>query len=116
MTPWILIALAITALLAFNQFSAGARSNEISYTEFQTAVTDGKIDSETVVKISDSSITGAIKNDDGSTQNFTTKLPTSFHDQSVLHRLARRAQRQLPVRDAEPVARARSTACCRWSC
>ena len=78
MTPWILIALAITALLAFNQFSAGARSNEISYTEFQTAVTDGKIDSETVVKISDSSISGAIKNDDGSTQNFTTKLPTSF--------------------------------------
>ena len=78
MTPWILIALAITALLAFNQFSAGARSNEISYTEFQTAVTEGKIDPETVVKISDSSITGALKTDDGSTQNFTTKLPTSF--------------------------------------
>ena len=42
MTPWILIALAITALLAFNQFSSAARSNEISYTEFQTAVTEAR--------------------------------------------------------------------------
>jgi hypothetical protein len=37
MTPWIVIALAITALLAFNQFSAGSR-NEISYSDFQAAV------------------------------------------------------------------------------
>ena len=60
MTPWILIALAVTALLAFNQFSSAARSNEISYTEFQTAVTDSKIDPDTVVKISDTSLAGAI--------------------------------------------------------
>ena len=77
MTPWILIALAITALLAFNQFSSASRANEISYSEFQTAVNDGNIDPETVVKISDSSISGAIKQADGSIQNFTTSLSTN---------------------------------------
>ncbi len=78
MTPWILIALAVTALLAFNQFSSVAGRKEISYAEFQTAVNDGKVDPNTVIKISDSSISGALTQDDGSTQNFTTKLPSNF--------------------------------------
>jgi cell division protease FtsH len=77
MTPWILIALAITALLAFNQFSSASRSNEIPYSEYQTAVNEGKIDPNTTVTISDSSVSGAIIQTDGSIQEFTTKLTTS---------------------------------------
>jgi cell division protease FtsH len=77
MTPWILIALVITAILAFNMLSSAAGRKEISYTEFQSAVNDGKIDPQTVVKISDTSITGALTTSDGSTQNFTTKLSTN---------------------------------------
>src|SRR5262245_13795030 len=74
MTPWIVIALAVTALLAFNQFSSIASSNEIPYSQFQQAVETNKIDTNTPVKISDSSVTGALIQDDGSSQNFTAKL------------------------------------------
>jgi cell division protease FtsH len=78
MTPWILIVVAIAALLAFNALSAGANRQEISYTEFQNAVNSNQIDPETTVKISDTSITGALKNSDGTTQNFTATLPANF--------------------------------------
>jgi len=77
MTPWILIALAVTALLAFNQFSSASRTNEIPYSDFQTAVDQGKIDPNTTVTISDSSVSGAIIQTDGSSKEFTTKLTTS---------------------------------------
>ncbi len=76
LAPWILVALAITALLAFNQFSSVAGRKSISYAEFQTAVNDGKIDPNTVVKISDTEISGAILDETGS-QNFTTSLSTN---------------------------------------
>jgi cell division protease FtsH len=78
MTPWIVIALAITALLAFNQFSSVTGSREISYSEFQAAVGSGKIDPNTVVKISDSSVTGKIMQDDGTYQDFSSALPSNF--------------------------------------
>jgi cell division protease FtsH len=89
MTPWIVIALAITALLAFNQFSSISSSNEIPYSDFQTAVDAGKIDPNTTVKISDSTVSGAILQEDGSTQNFTSKLSTNVTiDQSYTDWLA----------------------------
>src|SRR3954451_4752536 len=89
MTPWIVIALAITALLAFNQFSSIAGSNEIPYSQFQQAVDDNKIDSGTTVKISDTSVSGAILQEDGSSQNFTAKLaPNVTIDQSYTDWLA----------------------------
>jgi cell division protease FtsH len=89
MTPWIVIALAVTALLAFNQFSSISNSNQIPYSEFQTAVQNGKIDSGTVVKISDSSVSGSIIQDDGSVQPFTAKLSTNVSiDQQTMDFLA----------------------------
>ena len=78
LTPWIVIAgLAVTAMLAFNQFSSISNSNRVTNSEFQTAVQNGKIDPNTVVKISDSSVSGAILQDDGSTEPFTAKLSTN---------------------------------------
>jgi cell division protease FtsH len=77
MTPWIVIALAVTALLAFNQLSSVTGRDEISYSAFQAAVNGENgvhIDPATVVKISDSSISGAITQTDGSSQNFSTSL------------------------------------------
>ena len=60
MTPWIVIALAITALLAFNQFSSFAGgAKEVPYSEFQNAVNTGQVDTQTPVKISDSSVSAA---------------------------------------------------------
>jgi cell division protease FtsH len=88
MTPWIVIALAITALLAFNQFSSVTGRDSISYSEFQTAVSDGKIDANTTVKISDSSVTGAIIQPDGTSKPFSAALPSNFTvDQSFTDRL-----------------------------
>src|SRR5512141_2763107 len=78
MTPWILVLLAITALLAFNMLSSAAGRKDISYTEFQNAVNNGQIDTSTTVKISDTSISGTLTNSDGSTQDFTTKLSANF--------------------------------------
>src|SRR4051794_6629224 len=76
MTPWIVIALAITALLAFNQFSSFAGgAKEVPYSDFQNAVDNGTVDSSnTPVTISDTSVSWVGKNSDGSTQNFTAKL------------------------------------------
>jgi cell division protease FtsH len=89
MTPWIVIALAITALLAFNQFSSIAGSNEIPYSQFQDAVTANKIDPTTTVKISDTSVSGAIIQDDGSSKDFTSKLAANVTiDQSYTDWLA----------------------------
>jgi cell division protease FtsH len=87
MTPWIVIALAITALLAFNQFSSVASRNDIPYSQFQSAVDAGTIDPNTPVKISDSSVTGAIITD-GTPQPFTAALPANFTvDQSFTDKL-----------------------------
>jgi cell division protease FtsH len=89
MTPWIVIALALTALLAFSKFSSVSNSNEIPYSQFQSAVQDGKIDPNTVVKISDSSVSGAILQDDGSAKPFTSKLSTNVSiDQQTMDFLA----------------------------
>jgi len=77
MTPWIVIALAITALLAFNQFSSFAGgAKEVPYSEFQNAVNTGQVDTQTPVKISDSSVSWSVTTG-GSTQNYTAKLSTN---------------------------------------
>src|SRR4051812_39137002 len=91
MTPWIVIALAVTALLAFNQFSSIAGgAKEVPYSDFATAVTSGTVDSSTTpVKISDTSVTWVGKNSDGSPQNFTAKLASNVTiDQSYTDWLA----------------------------
>ena len=40
LTPWILIALVVLALLAFNQWFSSASRKQISYTQYQQYVTD----------------------------------------------------------------------------
>ena len=88
MTPWILVLLAITALLAFNMLSSAAGRKDISYTEFQNAVNNGQIDPNTTLKISDTSISGTISAN-GTSQDFTTKLPANFQiDQAYTDWLA----------------------------
>jgi cell division protease FtsH len=71
--PWLVIPILLVALLVFNSFLSNAQTDSIAYSEFVTAVEEGRIDSETTVKISDSGITGALTTDDGS-RAFSTKL------------------------------------------
>jgi cell division protease FtsH len=67
------IPILLVALLVFNNVLSNTQRESIAYSEFVSAVEEGRIDSETTVKISDSGITGALATGDGS-QAFTTKL------------------------------------------
>ncbi len=77
-SSWLAIVLvALIGVFLLQSLFQNANTNKISYSEFQSAVTDGKIDPDTPVKISDSSISGALKQSDGTTKNFTTALSTN---------------------------------------
>ena len=71
--PWLIVPILLVALLVFNNLLSGATTESIAYSEFVTAVEEGRIDPETTVKISDSGISGALTTDEGP-KDFTTKL------------------------------------------
>ena len=71
--PWLIVPILLVALLVFNSLLSGTGTEPIAYSEFVTAVEEGRIDPETTVKISDSGISGALITDEGP-QNFATKL------------------------------------------
>ncbi len=71
--PWLIVPILLVALLVFNSLLSGTGTEPIAYSEFVTAVEEGRIDPETTVKISDSGISGALLTDEGP-QDFTTKL------------------------------------------
>ena len=71
--PWLIVPILLVALLLFNSLLSDQGTDSIAYSEFVTAVEEGRIDPETTVKISDSGITGALTAAEGP-QDFTTKL------------------------------------------
>ncbi len=78
-SSWLAIAiLALVGIFLLQGLFQRQNTDKISYSAFQTAVTDGKIDPGTPVKVSDSSISGVIKQSDGTLQNFTTSLSPNF--------------------------------------
>jgi cell division protease FtsH len=81
-SSWIAIALvAVLGLLLFKQFASGS-TQSIPFSQFYTDVAQGKIDPNTTVKISDSSISGALVVD-GGTQNFSTPLSSNVQIDST---------------------------------
>jgi cell division protease FtsH len=80
LTPWILIALVVLALVAFNQWFSSASKQQISYSQFQQYVTDGKI---SAVTISDNAIAGTYKDDQNQDVAFTTTLSSNDHHVDV---------------------------------
>ena len=71
--PWLIVPILLVALLIFNNVLSSTSRQSIAYSEFVTAVEEGRIDPDTTVKISDSGISGALTTDEGS-QEFTTTL------------------------------------------
>jgi hypothetical protein len=51
--PWLVIPILLVALLVFNNVLSNTQRESIAYSEFVSAVEEGRIDSETTVKISD---------------------------------------------------------------
>ena len=72
--PWLIVPIILVALLLFNSLLSGA-DTKIPFSEFQTAVAEGRIVSSTdePVRISDSQVSGQIETDTGQ-EDFTTPL------------------------------------------
>ncbi|CAN5718043.1 ATP-dependent zinc metalloprotease FtsH [soil metagenome] len=71
--PWLIVPILLVALLIVNNVLSSTTTESIAYSEFVTAVEEGRLDPETTVKISDSGISGALTTDEGP-QDFSTKL------------------------------------------
>ena len=80
--PWLIVPILLVALLVFNNLLSNTQQESITYNEFIEAVEEGRLDPETTVKISDSSITGAVTSGDG-VQQFSTTLAPNFQTQDL---------------------------------
>jgi cell division protease FtsH len=78
MSPWLILPILLVGLLLFNNFLSGASRREISYSAFLDAVQAGRIAENSVVSISDSSITGTVTDQDGQEVAFTVTLSPNF--------------------------------------
>ena len=83
LTPWILIALVVLALVAFNQWFSTASRQSIDLSRFYQLVDEGKITPGTKVTISATQVTGTYTADDGTQKSFVTTLPGSNYDPST---------------------------------
>ncbi len=81
LTPWILIALVVLALVAFNQWFSTASRQNIDLSKFYQLVDDGKITGK--VTISATQVTGTYTDTDGSQKSFVATLPGSNYDPST---------------------------------
>ncbi len=79
---WLLIPVLIVGMLFFQGvFNPGSKS--IPFSQFTAALDEGKIDPETELKVSSTSITGVLLNDDGTKTEFTTTLSPNFEVDSA---------------------------------
>jgi cell division protease FtsH len=81
LTPWILIALVVLALVAFNQWFSTASRQSIDLSKFYQLVDEGKITGK--VTISATQVTGTYTDTDGSQKTFVATLPGSNYDPST---------------------------------
>jgi cell division protease FtsH len=81
LTPWILIALVVLALVAFNQWFQTSTRKPIDLSTFYTYVDQGKITGK--VTISATTVTGTFIDTDGTQKSFVATLPGSNYDPST---------------------------------
>jgi cell division protease FtsH len=82
LTPWILIALVVLALVAFNQWFSTASRQSIDLSRFYQLVDEGKITPGTKITISATQVTGSYTDDTG-IHTFVATLPGSNYDPST---------------------------------
>jgi cell division protease FtsH len=81
--PWLIVPLLLVGLILFNGWLTSANTKKVTYSEFVTAVQDQTIADGSTVKISDTSISGTLVNEQGDEQKFTATLSPNFQvDQS----------------------------------
>ena len=79
LTPWILVALVVLGLILANGWFTNAARDELSYTEYRDKVTADAIVG--TVTVSESSISGTYRNEEGQEVPFSTDLATNFQTQ-----------------------------------
>ena len=81
LTPWILIALVVLGLVAFNQWFSTASRQSIDLSRFYDLVDQGKITGK--VTISATQVSGTYTDADGTSKSFVATLPGSNYDPST---------------------------------
>jgi cell division protease FtsH len=81
-TPWIMVALVVLGLILANGWFANATREDLTYTEYRDKVTSGTIVG--TVTVSESSISGTYRNDDGDEVQFSTTLANNFQTQDEI--------------------------------
>jgi cell division protease FtsH len=76
MTPWLVIGLVVLGLLLFTQVLSSATHKSIPYTQFLDYADQGKIVGP--VTISDSSVSGKFKDDQGNTVSFSATISSNL--------------------------------------
>jgi cell division protease FtsH len=79
LTPWIMVALVVLGLILANGWFTNATRDELTYTEYRDKVTAGAIVG--TVTVSESSISGTYRDEDGQEVPFSTDLATNFQTQ-----------------------------------
>ena len=80
-TPWLLIALLVAGLVLFNGWFSNAARDPVTFSQYRELVAEGKLEGTTVT-ISDSSISGEYRDDQGEMTPFSTKLTAGFEPNS----------------------------------
>ncbi len=87
-SSWLAIAaIALLGIFLFKGLMTTTGTEQINYTQFIDAVNNDKIAPNTVVKISDSSISGTMIDDQGQQKNFTTTVSPNFQVDTLVDSL-----------------------------
>jgi cell division protease FtsH len=98
MAPWLLVGIVVVGLLVMNGLLSNANTDSITYSEFrELAETDQIVGT---VTISDTSISGTYRNDDGAEVPFAATLSSNFQTDTLAEEL--RTQEGLDVDMATP--------------
>jgi cell division protease FtsH len=98
MAPWLLIGIVVVGLLVMNGLLSNANTDSITYSEFrELAETDQIVGT---VTISDTSISGTYRDDDGAEVPFAATLSSNFQTDTLAEEL--RTQEGLDVDMATP--------------
>jgi cell division protease FtsH len=97
MTPWILIAIVVVALIVLNGVFSSASRDQIDLSKFKSLVAEDKITG--TVSISSSDVSGTYTADDGTQHQFVATIPPGYDTSSLTDYLDQEA---VPYKGVQP--------------
>jgi cell division protease FtsH len=86
LSPWLIVPLLLVGLLLFSNYLSGANIRTITYSQFISAVDDGRIVTDVPVKISGTDVSGTLTSG-GQQVDFNATLPPNFDTGPLTDRL-----------------------------